>query len=409
MKMKKLAVFLTLALAVGFVSCGGGGKATKKTTPKGPSNRGTEQGYATIFDGDTALARDRATDDAKAKLVRKILGETVEGKSVMENFELVSQIVTAKSVGLVKDLKILESKQQGTEMFVTIEGTVEPSAVEDAIRSILDTYGRPKFMVLIREKFEGKTNLPGFTETEMAIQEVMGNSGFEFVDAAMTQEMMRKEQGRMQSAMDGRVGEDVQQLLLNSVGAEVIIIGTAETQDQSAAISQYSKNMKSKSAIVRLKAVDVYTGNVVAAISRNAPGVHIEANTASKMAIVNVMKQILGKKDEDTGKFKAGEFMQAISNKFVQAASKREIKLLISGLDYNGLTKFRNAVSQRIRGVSQVISKGQIGTASNVVVYFAGKTNDFIDELNAKQDKLGFSIQIKENFPNKVVMTVTKN
>ncbi len=407
--MKKLALVIVIMITAGLVSCGGGSKATKKTTPKGPSNRGVAEGYATINDGDESLARDRATDDAKNKLVKNILGDTIEGKSVMENYEMVSSIVESKSMGLVKNVKILESKKEGTEMFVKIEGTVEAQAVADAVKSVLDTYGRPKFMVLISETFEGKRNLPGFTETEMAIQEIMGNSGFEFVDAAVTKEMMSRERGRMQNAMDGKVSEDVQQLLLNTIGAEVIILGTAETADQSAAITAYSKNMKSKSAIVRLKAIDIYTGAVIATISRNAPGVHIEANTASKSAITNVMKQILGKKDEESGKFKSGEFMTAITNKFVQAASKREINLLVSGLDYNGVTKLRNAIAQRIRGVSNVTPKGQIGTAAKLVVYFAGKTNDFIEELNAKADKFGFRIEIKESFPNKVVLTATKN
>ena len=69
------------------------------------ANRGQETGYATIFDNDTALARDRATDDAKSKLVVKILGENISGSSLMENYELVSNIVEAKSYGLVKNVQ----------------------------------------------------------------------------------------------------------------------------------------------------------------------------------------------------------------------------------------------------------------------------------------------------------------
>lgn len=406
MKMRNSFLAVALILSMGFVSCGGGGKTTRESTPKGPSNRGTAQGYATIFDNDKSLARDRASDDAKSKLVRKVLGETIEGRSIMKDYELVANIVEAKSTGLVKNVNILESKQQGNEMFVTIEGTVEPAAVNDAIQAALENYGRPKFMVLIKETFDGKSNLPGFTETETIMQEVMGDSGFEFVDAAMTQQMMKRERARMQNAMAGKVNEDVQQLLLNSVGAEVLILGTAETKDQSGAIRSYAKNMKSKSAIIRIKALDVYTGRILATISRNAPGIHIESSTASKKAIENALKKILGKKNNDTGKFETGKFTNTIVAKFVKAASAREINILVSGLDYQGLTKFRNNVSQRIRGVSKVISKGQIGRAARIMVYFAGKTNDFTDELLAKAGNMGFEIDIKETFPNKIVMTV---
>lgn len=409
---RTIAIILSLFMLVAFVSCGGGkqkksGKNNKVAVQK---NRGRATGYATIFDKDTALARDRAIGDAKIKLVRKVLGETISGTSVMKDFELVSNIVKAKSMGLVKNESIVKQWQAGTEYFVTLEGTVESAAIEDAIQSILNTYGRPKFMVLIQETFERKRNTPGFTETEMIIQELMGNSGFEFVDASMTQELMKRDRRRMNKAIRGQVSGDVQELLLNDAGAEVIIIGTAQTNDQSAVLRAYgATNMKSKSAIVRLKAIDVYTGRILAAISRNAPGVHIDSATASKKAIENVFKKILGKSDQYSGKFKMGPFMRTITGKFVKAANNRQINVLVTGLDYNGLRKFRNNVSQRIRGVQTVNAKGQIGRASRLEVYFAGKTNEFADELIAKANNMGFQIKVKESYPNKLVLIVEQN
>ncbi|PKL39074.1 MAG: hypothetical protein CVV44_09415 [Spirochaetae bacterium HGW-Spirochaetae-1] len=411
---KGLVIILSIFLVAGTVSCGGGKqtKGSKSSSSKQtlPANRGQATGYATIYDSDTALARDRATDDAKSKLVRQVLGETIEGRSIMKNFELVESIVEAKSIGLVKHDKIIKQWQAGSEYFVTLEGTVEPTAVADAIADILNTYGRPKFMVLIQETFEGKKQMPGFTETEMIIQEIMGNSGFEFVDAGMTQQLMKRDRQKMTRAMNGQVSDDVQDLLLNDVGAEVIIIGTAQTNDQSAALSAYgATNMKSKSAIVRLKAIDVYTGRIIATISRNAPGVHIDNDTASKKAIEKVFQLILGKTDPDTGKFSIGPFMETITNSFVKAASERQINLLVSGLEYNDLTKFRNDLAQRIRGVKNVNPKGQAGKAAKLELYFAGKTNDFADELVAKAGNMGYNIQVKESYPNKLVLVVKLN
>jgi len=412
--MKKFIVtLLSLILLAFFVSCGGG-KTVKEDSEKSSQkqtvqNRGQETGYATIFDNDTALARDRALDDAKAKLVRKILGETVSGTSIMEDYELVANIVEAKSYGLVKNIKIIKQWQEGTEYFVTIEGTVEPSVVEDAIEDALNRYGRPKFMVLIKETFNGKENMPGFTETEMLIQEIMGNSGFQFVDAAMTQELMKREKAKMQKAVTGNVSEDVQDLLLDDAGAEVIIIGTAETKAQGEETLKRAgaTEMKSRSAIIRIKAIDVYTGDILASTSKQAPGLHIEDETASKKAIENALKQILGKTDEN-GKFKAADFMKTIVNKFVKAANAREIKVLIAGLDANELRNFRDQVSNRIRGVSQVIEKGRVGKAARLEVIFAGKTNDFEQDHTAKASNMGFEIDVKSSRPNKLEIVAKK-
>ncbi len=406
---------LSLVLLTAFASCGGGKNVKDDSSSKSSSkkqsaqNRGQETGYATIFDNDTALARDRATDDAKSKLVRKILGETVSGTSVMENYELVANIVEAKSYGLVKNVEIIKKWQEGTEYFVTIEGTVEPSVVEDAIADALERYGRPKFMVLVKETFNGKQNMPGFTETEMLVQEIMGNSGFQFVDAAMTQELMKKDKAKMLKAVSGTVSDDVQDLLLDDAGAEVLIVGTAETKEQG---SQTLKNMgatemKSRSAIIRLKAIDVYTGDILASTSKQAPGLHIEDETASKKAIEAALKQILGKTDED-GKFQAADFMKTIVNKFVKAANAREIKVLIAGLDANELRDFRDQVSNRVRGVSQVMEKGREGKAAKLEVLFAGKTPDFEQELTAKAQAMGYDIDVKTSRPNKLILTAKK-
>lgn len=406
---RTIAVFLSLFMLVALVSCGGG-KQVKTTKKNQVKNKGTATGYATIFDNDTALARDRAIGDAKIKLVRKVMGETLSGTSVMKDFELVSNIVKARSMGLVKHDRITKQWQAGTEYFVTIEGIVEPAAVEDAIASILNTYGKPKFMVLIQETFDRRRSTPGFTQTELIIQELMGNSGFEFVDASMTQELMKRDRRRMNKAIRGQVSNDVQELLLNDAGAEVIIIGTARTNDQSNVLRAYgAANMKSKAAIVSLKAIDVYTGRILASITRNAPGIHIDSTTASKNAVGAALKKILGKNNEMTGKFEMGPFMRTITGKFVKAANNRQINLLVTGLDYNGLRKFRNNVSQRIRGVQSVNPKGQLGRAARLEVYFAGKTSEFTDELMAKAGNMGFSIKVKESYPNKLVLLVNQN
>lgn len=411
---KGFILALSFILLTVFASCGGG-KSVKDDSTSGSSkkssqqNRGQETGYATIFDNDTALARDRATDDAKSKLVKKVLGENISGTSLMENYELVANIVEAKSYGLVKNVEIIKKWQEGTEYFVTIEGTVEPSVVEDAIEDALNRYGRPKFMVLVKETFNGKDNIPGFTETEMLVQEIMGNSGFQFVDAAMTQELMKREKAKMQKAVSGSVSEDVQDLLLDDAGAEVIIVGTAETKAQGAETLQRmgATEMKSRSAIIRIKAIDVYTGDILASTSKQAPGLHIEDETASKKAIEAALKQILGKTDED-GKFAAGPFMETIVKKFVKAANAREIKVLIAGLEANDLRNFRDQVSNRIRGVSQVMEKGRVGKAARLEVLFAGKTPDFEQELTAKANAMGFDIDVKSSRPNKLEIVAKK-
>ncbi len=84
----------------------------------------------------------------------------------------------------------------------------------------------------------------------------------------------------------------------------------------------------------------------------------------------------------------------------------QEYECILPLMMYKGVKKFRNQISNRVRGVQKVLDKGRIGRASKLEVYFAGKTTDFLDELQAKSDKMGFNVTIKENFPNKAILNV---
>lgn len=413
--MKKATAFAScLLLLVALASCGGG-KNIKQETSSNEFSYGEKsvdtkpvrdkaEGVAAIFDNDRALARDRAINDARNKLVEKVLGTTVSGSSMVEDFQLVKLLIEEKSYGLVKNEKILSESYESDMCRVMLEGTVLPAVAEDAIEDALNRYGRPKFMILISETFERHMNAPGFTETEMLMQERMGSAGFEFVDVQVVQDLMKRQYGQMSRAMSGQISQDIQDLLLNDNGAEVIIIGTAQTRDQSGVLEEYTKNMKSKSAIVRLKAIDMYTGRVLATTSKDAPGVHTQSDTASKRAIEAVLKKIIGGKDEGTGASKPGPFMAEIIKQFVKSATHRPINVYITGLNYDGLKELREQVSHRVRGVQQVNDKGRVGSAARLEVLFTGTTAEFTDELKAKSDKLGFQIEIPQSFPNRVTL-----
>ncbi|OHD72049.1 MAG: hypothetical protein A2W19_03660 [Spirochaetes bacterium RBG_16_49_21] len=412
MMKKIIAVLIPIIFFAGAFSCGGG-KSIKDKEPnsfsldekydKAAPAKGRAKGVAAIFDNDKALARDRALNDARNKLVEQVLGSTVSGRSLMKNFELVSTLVEAKSYGLVKNERIVDERADADMYTVEIEGTVEPAIVEDAIKDALNRYGRPKFIVLVNESFEGRPSMPGYTATETIMQDIMGNLGFEFVDAQTTKKLMKNERSKMQMAMAGDISDDVRRLLLDSVGAEVVISGVVTTDDQTSILKKQFKDidMKSKRASVTLKAVDVYTARILGTKAVAAGGVDISGQVASQKAVENALKRkdALGSEKNNPGKF-----IDDIVRKFVESATHRQINVLITGLDYSGLKKFRNQVENRIRGVQQVLDKGRVGRAARLEVYFAGTTNEFLDELKAKADKLGFVIEVPENFPNRAAI-----
>lgn len=410
--MKKKAALLLLAVPMIILACGGGStKGNVKNNNNAKNDMwGEATGMAMIYDNDSTLARDRAIDDAMNKLVKMKLGTMISGRSLVEDYQLIENIVEAKSTGMVRNWKVTaEGAREGSVYEVTLQGEVYPAAVDETIEATLRNYGRPKFMVLVEEDMEGKINAPGNTIAETAVKDLLGNSGFEFVDPAMTKEIIAKDRDKMAKALKGQIGGDVQSLLLDDAGAEVLILGSVKIADQTATVLKYAPNstMKSKNAIVNIRAVDVYTGNILTAKSADASGAAINDEKAAKIAIENAMKKLMGSIDEN-GKFKSGPFINTMSRKFLEASTRRKITINIAGLDYTEFSKLKDAIKGRIRGVGSVETRGQSGKYSKIEIEFAGKTTDFADELVAKGANFGFKITVEEIFPNKIMITAQK-
>ncbi len=159
-------------------------------------------------------------------------------------------------------------------------------------------------------------------------------------------------------------------------------------------------------SIINVKAIDVYTGKILASTSKQAPGLGLTVETAAKTSIEKTIKSkdFLGKVNKSSGEFTSGKFIETISRKFMEAATNREIMITIIGLDQAAFKDFRDQISNRVRGVQSVIPRGRVGQASQASVYFAGKTHDFEDELMAKGTKMGFAFTVTESYPNKLTL-----
>jgi len=103
-------------------------------------------------------------DDALKQALRKALeegaGVQIAGHSQVENFALIRDTIYSRAAGLVSDYKVLrESEGPGGSVVMTIEATVRPSTVAEAwgeVQNVLDQIGRPKIMVWVDEKIDGR-------------------------------------------------------------------------------------------------------------------------------------------------------------------------------------------------------------------------------------------------------------
>ena len=96
--------------------------------------------------------------------------------------------------------------------------------------------------------------------------------------------------------------------------ARILIIGSTETTDQTSSIKRYNTKMKSKSATIRLKAIDLCTGHILATSSRSAQGEGLLDDMASVYAVKKTLKQMLGEKKGPSGDSSPGPFLHQLEH-----------------------------------------------------------------------------------------------
>ena len=67
------------------------------------------EGRGMIKNGDEPAARDRALEDAQRKAVESAVGTMISAETVMENYQIISDRILAKSSGYIKNYTIKSS------------------------------------------------------------------------------------------------------------------------------------------------------------------------------------------------------------------------------------------------------------------------------------------------------------
>lgn len=297
-----LSMAITLALVV-IVSCG---SAVRKEGYVDGVYVGRAEGKGLIFRNDVKRARENAISQALEMLVDKAKAETPPGAgpSAAEAF------VLGSNARIVKNARVLSEGVKGSHFVVIVEGEVHTAGAYDEVRKLIKKHRIPRVMIFINEQVEGVRSRPGITLTELAIAGTLASLGFEVLDPGAVKGLAAEsipDDFRGSPGSNGRLGAELRRL-----GAGLIIVGIARTADQSKVMSQLNRAMRSKRAIMGLKAIDLATGAIMASVSLNAPGVGRDDAAATRSAVEHCVARALGRFDLREERFRPGTFLQQI-------------------------------------------------------------------------------------------------
>jgi len=328
----------------------------------------TAQGVAAVLENNLDIARDGALQDALRQAVEQAVGTMVESDTLVQNFQLVSDNIYTKTKGYVKTYKILTEKQEGTLYKVSVQANVDVGNLEKDLGALGLLYQRlkkPRVMVVIPESHIGMKVPDPAGETEIIRQLVQ--KGFKVVD--QTQIRKIREGDQVKKALDGDV--KAAQLLAQQYGAEVLIMG--EAFSEGAMRGGVLANMVSVRARVEARAIRADTGEILAADGAFAPGLDISEQIAGKKALAAA-----------GGKWVDAALPVILDRWSKEASGENSVQIVISGLSFAQLSKFKEVLSQQVRGVKDMQQRTFAANVATIDVDLKGSAQAMADELALK-------------------------
>lgn len=417
-KRRMLLVLLSLAL---FFSCksteksGGSVSAGKEDAKKidewknpemigGKTKDIITQGYADVSKAGKGAARDRAVQDANQNAVKEVIGMYISSEKIVENNELISSKITANTTGYVASYKILEEGLDGDMYWVKVHAVVGMDRVEQnlaALGLLMDKMNLPRLVMLVEEKgIDANGNEWKTIAFGTKLEEYMGKKGFTFVDKAMLESVLEKEQIRFEQLGGASVSSDLISKIGVGTGAEIAIVGTA--------VARYFKNVGSTAMMSYVPSANVKVVNVSDAttIAQKADSTTGAVGGTDTDAADKALQKAVVRQGSDGEEGVGPELVSMIANKWQKITQDgTEYTLLITGLDFGGFTEFKNKLPEYLRDAKKIFTKGYLEDASKILLRWNGTASSLAEQLYLRADEMGFKVDIK-NVEDKVITLI---
>jgi len=357
------------------------------------------EGVAVILENNLAVARDAAIEDALRKSVEQAVGTMVDSQTLVENFQLVSDRILTQAHGYIKGYRILKESKEDRLLRVRIEASVAVGHLQadvDAVRELFRRVHKPRMMVLIEEKNLGSLDQlrpwSDLSQAESVLTQKFLEKGFYFVDQAAARRNISRDQALLLIEGD----EKGAKALASEYGAEVIILGKAAakatpTRDLRAL---NLSGMRSCQAQVTVRALRADTGETLASLSESAAAVHIDEMTAGAEALKKAAEKL------------APLLIDQITQQWTKETGGTSlVQLVISGLSFRDLAKFKEVLRQKIRGVKGIHQRSFQANIARIDVDLAGDVQTLADELSL-QDFGSFRVEIIRFSSHKIDLRV---
>lgn len=340
----------------------------------------------------TGINLDDAELNAKREIVAKGLGELVEGRTDVNQGQLMESVTNTSVEGFVKEYQqIGDPRKKNALVEIDAKGKVDRGTAQSIIDKMLSQAGNPNFLMIVDEEIDKKKSPVTAIATENAI--VKNFSEFQFLDKEQFRRILAKEGGKTIGVYGDSNAEAKATEVAAQMGAEILFIGQTVVKNAGPIMDS---GMMSMQATVRFKIVDVGSAKLIAADNAGGAAPHVDtergAQEAIDKALVTSKPKIL---DQIRTKWKRGMM----------------IRLVMDGISYDDfMDKGISGTIRNIKGVNAVSPKGSSNSNNSIVLEVQADFNGvtLYERMRQRREDLGIKFTNKEVKPGVVHIIVSK-
>ena len=344
----------------------------------------TATGVAAVLQGDKAIARDTALNDALRKAVEQAVGTMVSSETVVENYQLIRDSILTKSQGYIQNYKVV-SESPSPELYqVTITATVALGDLKNdlaALGILMQRAQKPRVLFMIAEQnigqefymfwWHGKSEFKGqhydMAASETALKEEFLNKGFNVVDSSVAT-------GKIEVSNAYRIADltDTGAISIGrQLGAEVIVKGKALAKEGP---RNTGSKVGSYIADITASALRVDNGAVLGSARGHGVSRNISEVTGGTEALEKAAREMAGKMVD-----------QIVAKWSGEVSGGGLIQLTVRGIgEYSDFVKFKDIIQGQIRGVQAIYQRSLEAGTAVLDVEMKGNAQQLSDEIARK-------------------------
>lgn len=330
-------------------------------------------GVGVVIQGDQAIARDRAVDDALRRVVEQAVGTLLESETRVRNYQVLSSDIYSHSSGYIQSYQVIGESIEEDLLKITIRAAISIESLTDDLKAmgiLFKRLDKSRIMVMIKEENAALDEDIPLHQTKDILIEKLSAKGFSFVNYRAEDQYFESEDFQLNESENTKLAAS---LGLHE-GADVVIIGKTLVEENQDSAHKKTGRFKSYLATVSIRAIKADTGNLLAMADSTATADHINPLTGGNEAV----KKAIGLASENLIR----NMIHRLNREMKRFLT---VQLIINGLNDQLLFRLKNDLKSKIPGVVAIHQRFFVGNTANLDVEISDSSQIFADELTRKR------------------------